>query len=311
MPDRWRLVFMGTPEFAVPCLTAVAESGDEVAMVVTQPDRPKGRSRKTTPPPVKVRAMEIGLEVWQPKSVKTPEAIDRIKGYKPDLLVVVAFGQLLPGALLDVPRVGALNVHPSLLPDYRGAAPINWAILNGETETGVTTMFLDEGMDTGPTLLSRRTPIGAEETAGDLHDRLAEIGAGLLVDTIRELKAGSVTPTVQPPECTTVCRQLAKEDGRIDWTRPAEELARQVRGLDPWPGAHAIFRDKNVKLFGARPGPGRGEPGQVLSLDEGRLHIAAGSGSLAVTDLQLAGKKRQPADQFWNGQRLSRKDSFV
>jgi methionyl-tRNA formyltransferase len=311
MKDGWDLVFMGTPEFAVPGLRALARSGDRIPLVITRPDREQGRGRKIAPPPVKEEAARLGLPIWQPESIRKPEVVARIRDLAPDLLVVVAFGRFLPIELLTAARIGALNLHPSLLPDYRGPAPINFAILNGETETGVTTMFLDEGMDTGPTLLSRKTPIGEEETAGELHDRLAELGAELLVETVAALKAGTVAPTAQPPECTTICRSLEKEDGRIDWAKSAEALARQVRGLDPWPGAFAEFRGKTVKLFGGRPGPGRGEPGQVLSLDGDRLHIAAGEGSLAVKELQLAGKNRQPAPEFWNGQRLGRQDRFA
>lgn len=310
MPDIWRVVFMGTPEFAEPALTALAGSGDEVVLVVTQPDRPRGRGQKLAPPPVKVLAEDLGLPVWQPESVKGPEAEARLKALEPDLLVVVAFGRLLPPTLLDLPQAGPLNVHPSLLPAYRGPAPINWAIINGEKETGVTTMFLDQGMDTGPILLSRTVPIGETETAGGLHDRLAQIGAGLLVETIAGIKAGTVSPRPQPDQGVSLAPRLKKSDGLVDWSRPADELARLVRGLDPWPGAHTLFRGKNLKLFGGKKGPGLGEPGRVLSLDQGLLHVAAGQGSLAVAELQLAGKKRLGAAEFWRGQRLSQETRF-
>ncbi|MEW5724851.1 MAG: methionyl-tRNA formyltransferase, partial [Thermodesulfobacteriota bacterium] len=285
--------------------------GDRIEAVVTQPDRPKGRGRVPSPSPVKSAALALDLPIHQPRSVKTPEEIAWTRGLGPDLLVVVAFGQILTPDLLYAPRVGPLNLHPSLLPAYRGPAPINWAILNGETETGVTTMFMDEGVDTGPVLLSRRLVIGEEETAGHLHDRLAEAGAALLLETITALKVGTVIPGPQPPESPFVGRRLDKSDGRIDWTRPAEQLARLVRGLDPWPGAHTTFKGRSVKLFGARPGPGRGEPGRVLALDQGRLHVAAGEGSLGLAELQVEGHRRQSAGQFWNGQRLSRSDYFV
>ncbi|MDY6852486.1 MAG: methionyl-tRNA formyltransferase [Thermodesulfobacteriota bacterium] len=310
MPEIWRVVFMGTPEFAGPALTALAESDDEIVLVVTQPDRPRGRGRKTAPPPVKVLAQDLGLPVWQPESVKGPEAEARLKALEPDLLVVVAFGGLLPPALLDLPQAGPLNVHPSLLPAYRGPAPINWAIINGETETGVTTMFLDQGMDTGPTLLSRTVPIGETETAGELHGRLAQIGAGLLVETIAGIKAGTVSPRPQPDQGVSLAPRLKKSDGLVDWSRPADELARLVRGLDPWPGAHTLFRGKNLRLFGGKSGPGQGEPGRVLSLDQGLLHVAAGQGSLAVAELQLAGKKRLGATEFWRGQHLDQETGF-
>jgi len=310
MPRPWRIVFLGTPEFAVPHLAALAGSEDQVLLVITQPDRPKGRGRRPSPPPVKVLAEALGLTVWQPESIKTPEVINRIKELTPDLLVVVAFGAILPPDLLQLPRIGPLNVHPSLLPAYRGPAPINWAILNGETETGVTTMFMDRGMDTGPLLLSRRTAIAPDETAGQLHDRLAGLGADLLLETIAGLKAGTVTPRPQPSAGVTLAPFLKKADGLMDWTGSAEELARQVRGLDPWPGAYTTFKGKTLKVFGGRPGPGRGRPGQILTVDQGLLHVAAGQGSLALAELQLEGKRRLSAPEFWRGQRLSQADFF-
>lgn len=300
----WRLVFMGSPEFAAPSLQALAAGEDIVEAVVTQPDRPQGRGRQVAPPPVKTLAQDLGLPVWQPSSIKAPDSVRRLAEMAPDLLVVVAFGQLLSQSILDIPRAGTLNVHPSLLPKYRGPAPINWAVINGESKTGVTTMFLDEGVDTGPILLSRETEIGAAETAGDLHDRLAVMGADLLLETIAGLKAGTVSPTPQPEEGASRGRLLTKADGRVDWTRPAEELSALIRGMDPWPGAYAAFRNKTLKLFGARAGAGRGRPGQVLALHEGWLHVAAGAGSVGVSELQLAGKKRQGAEDFWRGQRL-------
>ncbi|MEW6265240.1 MAG: methionyl-tRNA formyltransferase [Thermodesulfobacteriota bacterium] len=310
MSGTWRMVFLGTPEFAGPSLLALAGAGYDLALVVTQPDRPKGRGRSLTPPPVKTLAEKLGLPVWQPQSIKTPEASARLKVLAPDLLVVVAFGQILPPAVLAAAGHGAVNVHPSLLPAYRGPAPINWAIINGETETGVTTMLLDEGMDTGPILLSRTTAIGAEETAGELHDRLAGLGAELLLETVKRMKEGGLSPRPQPVQGACPCRRLEKPDGLLDWNRPAEELCRLVRGLDPWPGAYTFFRGRSLRLFGARPGPGRGRPGQVLALEEGRLHVAAGRGSLALKEAQVAGGKRQAAAEFWNGQRLSPADCF-
>jgi methionyl-tRNA formyltransferase len=310
MPDPWRLVFMGTPDFAGPSLTALAESDDEVLWVVCQPDRPQGRGRQVAAPPVKTLALELELPVRQPESVRDSSVAERLAGAAPDLLVVVAFGQLLPSRLLAIPRVGVLNVHPSLLPAHRGPAPINWAIIKGDTETGVTTMFLDEGVDTGPILLSRKVPISETETAGELHDRLAVLGAELLLETIQGLKKQTVQPHPQPEEGASRGRLLRKEDGRLDWTRPARDLACQVRGMDPWPGAFTKFKGKNLKLFGVRSDTGVGPPGQVLTLDGDRLQVAAGEGSLAFAELQLAGKKRQTAFDFWHGQRLSRDDYF-
>lgn len=280
-------------------------------MVVTQPDRPRGRGRKLTSPPIKVLADELGLPVLQPESMKRVEHVERLSALAPDLLVVVAWGQILTRDMLDLPRVGAVNLHPSLLPKYRGPAPIHWAVINGEDETGVTTIFLDEGVDTGPILMSRRIPIGALETTGRLHDRLAVAGAELLLETIAGLKNGTVRARPQPETGAGSAPMLKKSDGRIDWTRSADRLAALVRGLDPQPGAYSTFRGQSCKLFGGRAGPGRGRPGQVLALDDGCLHVAAGQGSLGVARLQLAGKKPVPAEAFWHGQHLSGQDCFI
>ena len=304
MTQPWRVVFMGTPEFAGPCLSALAESPDEAVLVVTQPDRPKGRGRKSAPPYIKSLALELGLPVWQPEGLHAPEAADRLRALAPHLLVVVAYGRILPRPILDIPGHGPVNLHPSLLPAYRGPAPINWAVLNGDPVTGVTTMLLDEGVDTGPTLLQRATPIGPDETAGELHDRLANMGAELLLRTIAELKQG-LRPTPQPENGVSAARMLTKADGALDWTRSADELARQIRGLDPWPGAYTTYKNHNLKLFGARPGPGRGRPGEILAMEGDSLHVAAGDGSVMVRELQTAGKKRQTGAQFWHGRRLS------
>ncbi|MFH1135724.1 MAG: methionyl-tRNA formyltransferase [Pseudomonadota bacterium] len=305
MSGPLRVVFMGSPEFAGPSLRGLAGSGRQVVMTVTQPDRPQGRGRKTAPPYIKTLAGELGLPVWQPDSIRGPEVLERFRELAPDILVVVAYGRLLPPGLLGLTRLGPLNVHPSLLPAYRGPAPINWAVINGETETGVTTMLLDRGLDTGPTLLSVKVLIEPDETAGRLHDRLAVIGADLLLETIEKLQAGTATAVPQPEAGIKPAPLLKKADGRIDWNRPAEQLACQVRGLDPWPGSFTAFRGTFLKLFGAVPGPGRGRPGTILALDSERLHVAAGTGSLAVGELQLAGRKKTSAREFWHGQRIS------
>jgi methionyl-tRNA formyltransferase len=310
MTVPWRIVFFGTPEFARPTLSAIAGTDDTVVAVICQPDRPQGRGRKMSPPPIKVLAQDLNLPIWQPEKMRDPETMDRLKAYKPDLLVVVAFGQILPKAVLDMAPHGAINLHPSLLPAHRGPAPINWAILNGDDQTGVTTMLLDEGVDTGPILLSQGENIGPNETAGDLHDRLSIIGAELMLRTINGMKAGAIKPVPQDDSKASRGRLLTKQDGLVDWNRAAEELSRQVRGLDPWPGAYTSFNGKNLKLFGATVGTGRGKPGQVLAVQDGRLHIATGNGSLGLKELQLAGKKRQTATDFRHGQRLSQNDFF-
>ncbi|MBW2622003.1 MAG: methionyl-tRNA formyltransferase [Deltaproteobacteria bacterium] len=308
--DKWRIVFMGTPDFACPALAALIDSGEEVLAVVTQPDRGQGRGRKPAPPPVKVLAEDRGIPVWQPEKIRTPEFTARIKDLEPHLFVVVAYGNILSPALLDIPQKGSLNVHASLLPAYRGPAPINWAIINGETQTGVTTMFQDRGVDTGPILLSKSTRIDTTDSCGTLHDRLADLGARLLVETIAGLKAGTVSPRPQPEQGISYAPLLKKSDGLVDWTRPAKELDCLVRGVDPWPGAHTTFRGKTLKLFGSRTGTVRGKAGQVMGLENGRLHVAAGEGSLVLAELQLAGQKRLPAASFWHGQRLELDDMF-
>lgn len=301
---------MGTPDFACPALTALIDSGEEVLAAVTQPDRRRGRGRKPASPPVKVLAETLGIPVWQPEKIRTREFTAQLRELKPHLFVVVAYGKILSPALLEIPMVGSLNIHASLLPAYRGPAPINWAILNGETRTGLTTMFLDQGVDTGPILLSKSIPIDKSDTFGALHDRLADLEGELLKETIAGLKDGTVSPKPQPEKGISHAPLLKKSDGLIDWTRPAEELDRLVRGVDPWPGAHTMFRGKILKLFRSRTGDVRGRPGQVMGLENGLLHVATGEGSLVLAELQLAGQRRLPADSFWHGQRLQSNDTF-
>lgn len=304
MKPRNRIIFMGTPEFACPSLSALAAAGEDIVGVITQPDRPSGRGRKMMPPPVKLLAQELGLKVWQPEKIRDPEVIELLQSLKPDLFTVIAFGQILNKNLIELPAVGCINVHASLLPAYRGPAPINWAIINGEDKTGVTTMMMDVGVDTGPMLMSKSININQDETAGTLHDKLSVLGAELLVETLTELKAENISPTVQPDDGISRAPLLKKSDGVLDWTEPAEILDRLVRGLDPWPAAQTTFKGKPLKLFGSRVGPVKGKPGQVLGLEGDRIHVAAAGGSLAVSELQLAGQKRLSAKQFWHGQRF-------
>lgn len=301
---------MGTPDFACPALTALIDSGEEVLAAVTQPDRRRGRGRKPASPPVKVLAETLGIPVWQPEKIRTREFTAELRELKPHLFVVVAYGKILSPALLDIPMVGSLNIHASLLPAYRGPAPINWAILNGETRTGLTTMFMDQGVDTGPILLSKSIPIDRSDTFGALHDRLADLEGELLKETIAGLKDGTVSPKPQPEKGISHAPLLKKSDGLVDWTRPAKELDRLVRGVDPWPGAHTMFRGKILKLFRSRTGDVRGRPGQVMGLENGLLHVATGEGSLVLAELQLAGQRRLPAASFWHGQRLQSNDTF-
>ncbi len=234
-----RILFMGTAELACPCLEAVAKvPGDEVIAVVTQPDRPKGRDLKPTPPPVKVAAERLALPVQQPLKIREPAAIDSLRAVQPDLIIVVAYGQILPKSVLEIPRFGCVNVHTSLLPRWRGAAPIQYAILHGDRETGVTTMYMDEHMDTGDIILQRTQLIHADDTSATLHDRLAKLGAGLLVETVELIAVGKAPRAKQDESRATYAKKITKDEGRIDWTRSAVEIERQVRAFNPWPGTH-------------------------------------------------------------------------
>jgi methionyl-tRNA formyltransferase len=304
--DPLNIVYMGTPDFAVPTLRALRESGHRVLAVVTQPDRPKGRGRKLAPPPVKKTATAFGIPVIQPETVRSDEFHQRIRELAPDLFVVVAFGQLLPPSLLAIPAMGAVNVHASLLPRHRGSAPIQWAIIEGDAETGVTTMMMDKGMDTGDILLMAKTPIASEETAAELHDRLGEMGAPLLLDTIQRLRSGDLAPVPQAPERATYAPMLKKKDGEIDWSQPAEHIARRIRGMTPWPGAYTFSDGMRLKVFKARvlerdisvP------PGTILECIPGELRVATGKSALAISEIQGKSGKRLPIDDFLCGCRL-------
>lgn len=299
-----RIIFMGTPEFACPTLRTLIDRGEQVVAVITQPDRPKGRGQQTLPPPVKVLAEEHGIPVYQPVKVRLPESIEQIRALEPDLIVVIAFGQILPKALLDIPKHGCINVHASLLPRYRGAAPLNWCIINGENETGVTTMMMDVGLDTGDMLLKRATPIDPDEDTQSLHDRMSLMGAELLGETLDRLAAGELTPEKQDDSLTCYAPIMKKEDGLIDWTRSAQQIKNQVRGMTPWPGAYSSLDDKLLKVFRVQTAAGSGEPGQVLSAGRDGIEVACGEGSLLIRELQLEGKKRLPAGDFLAGFKL-------
>jgi len=299
-----RIVFMGTPGFAVPTLDALVAGGDEVVLVVTQPDRPKGRGQALHPPPVKIRALELGIPLLQPLKVRDPEALAAIEASRPDLIVVVAFGQILPRALLEMPPYGCINVHASLLPRYRGAAPINWCIIEGETETGVTTMQMDVGLDTGDMLLKKRVSIGPDETAGELHDRLMVLGAEAMVETLDLLKRGELSPEKQDDSLSTYAPMLKKETGLVDWTMPAERVRNLVRGVDPWPGAYTWFEGRMLKLFSPRLGTGSGAPGTILAATPAGIEIACGDGSVIFREVQTEGKRRMDAASFCAGHRI-------
>jgi len=300
-----RIVFLGTPEFAVPTLERAFAAGHEIAAVVTQPDRPKGRGRQLAAPPVKETALRLGLAVHQPERIRTPEAIELLAGLKPDAMVVVGYGKIIPQAIIDIPRHGIVNVHASLLPKYRGAAPVQWAIANGESETGVTTMRIDAGLDTGDILKQRKTEIGLHETAVELAQRLAAIGAALLVETLAGLERGEIVPRPQNSAETTFAPVLKKEDGRIDWTRPAAEISNRIRGFTPWPGCFTHLRGKAIEISRARATAGAtGEPGSVHPI-RGRLVVTCGEGTaLEILEVQMEGRKRMDAAAFQNGYHL-------
>ena len=302
------IVFMGTPDFAAASLEALLKSDDVVVGVVTQPDRPKGRGQVLTPSPVKLLAQREKIPLLQPLKMKDPEFLQTLAGWKPDLIAVTAFGRILPPAVLSLPPRGCINVHGSLLPKYRGAGPIQWAIINGERETGITTMLMDEGMDTGAMLLQEAIPITDDDTAGTLSPRLAELGGRLLVETIARLKAGTLVPTPQDSSQATMAPLLKKEDGIIDWTLPAVTLANRVRGLAPWPGAYTSVPGGDrwtIWRAQAIPGPATKPPGVVLAVTSEAIHVATGEGVLALLELQPANSRRMAVAQYVAGHSIS------
>jgi methionyl-tRNA formyltransferase len=310
-PEDLRTVFMGTPDFALPTLKSLIELGLPVVAAFTQPDRPKGRGKSVTPPPVKCLAQELKIPVFQPGRLREPAAVEELKSLAPDLIVVVAYGQILPQSVLDIPRFGCINVHASLLPRYRGAAPINKEIMEGEKETGITTMYMDAGLDTGDMLVKRTAPIGFEETAGELHDRLAVMGGEVIAATIERLCRDELEPVAQDDSLSSYAPMLKKEDGLIDWTRSASTLHNLVRGLDPWPGAFCRLHGQLLKIFHTLPEQGgTGKPGRIVAADGEGVRIACGEGVLLIRELQLAGKKRLPAADFLKGQPLSVGDTL-
>jgi methionyl-tRNA formyltransferase len=301
-PQDLRTVFMGTPEFALQTLQGLIEAGCNLVGVFTQPDRPKGRGKQVAAPPVKELAQRHGIPVYQPARLRQPEAVAELHALAPDLIVVVAYGQILPKSVLDIPRYGCINVHASLLPRYRGAAPINRAIIDGETQTGITTMFMDVGLDTGDMLVKRSLTIGPDETAGQLHDRLAALGRATMEETLQRLCAGTLQRQPQDDGQSSYAPMMKKEDGCIDWNRSATEIHNQVRGLDPWPGAYTTLNGELLKLAGTSPQAGEGgAPGSIVSADRKGVLIACGSGTLLVRELQLAGRKRLAAADFLRG----------
>lgn len=298
------IVFMGTPDFAVPCLSAVDQAGFTIPLVVTQPDRPRGRGRKLSPTPVKRAALQMGHAIAQPGTVRDEKIVDTIASLTPDFIVVVAFGQILPRNILEIPRRGPLNVHASLLPKLRGPAPIQWALIRGEKETGVTTMLMDTGVDTGDILLQARTPIDPLDTADTLHTRLSHLGAKLLVETIHQLWNGTLFPHAQAHKEATYAPMLQKEDGRINWQQDSDEIDAFIRAMTPWPGAYCFLGDRRIKIITARPLAGvdhQQQPGTVLEAFPDELRIACKSGAILITKVQGASGKKLETGAFLRG----------
>ncbi len=306
-----RILFAGTPEFAVPSLLTLCDSPHEVIALLSMPDRPRGRSRKPIWPETKKVAMEHGVPVFQPQDLKTPEFEETLKSLSPDLIAVAAYGKILPATVLDAPPLGCVNVHASLLPSYRGAAPINWAIAKGEKKTGVTIMQIDEGLDTGDILAQREVRIGDEETAEQLSKRLSRDGAQLLLETVDRIAKNEISPVKQDPAVATYAPLLSRKDGEVDWNRDAEEIRNLVRAMTPWPCAHTTLGGKNLKILRALSGPGQGEPGEIVSVGGESLDVATGNGILRILSLQIEGGRIMDASEFMRGRRDLREGQFV
>jgi methionyl-tRNA formyltransferase len=307
-PPNPRLVFMGTPEFAIPALKALMDHGHELMAVVTQPDRPKGRGRKMGPPPVKKLAVAHGIDVLQPERASDPIFLGQIMEKAPDLVIVVAFGQLLKKNLIDIPKWGVINIHASLLPKYRGAAPIQWAIINNESKTGLTVMQMDEGMDTGPILFQRELPILKDETAGHLHDRMAAMSGDVIIETLTGMARGQINEVPQDEPLATYAPKIERGDILIDWAKPAVEISGLIRALDPRPGACTLLRGQETKLFSSHvvdEGQLDGMPGRVVKSSKGQIHVETGQGVIGIREIQFPGKRRLTVADFLRGFPLS------
>lgn len=302
-----RVVFMGTPDFSVGTLKAIINAGHEITGVITQPDKPRGRGKTMMFPPVKEAALEYGLPVSQPKRVKDPEFIETLKAMNPEVIVVVAFGQILPEAVLKLPPYGCINVHASLLPRYRGAAPIQWAVIDGETVTGVTTMRMDAGLDTGDMIMKAEVPVASDETGESLHDKLAKAGAGLLVKTLEALEDGTAVFEKQDDSKSCYAKMLTKELGSIDWKQDAAAIERLIRGLNSWPSAYTVYHGKTLKIWRAevQNGDSGHKPGEVCLVTRDSITVQTGKDRLVLREVQMEGKKRMAADAFLRGYPVS------
>lgn len=322
-----RIVFMGTPDFSVPALKALVEAGHQVIAVVTQPDKPKGRGKEVQMTPVKIQAMEYGIPVYQPAKVREASFVEVLKGLEADVYVVIAFGQILPKAVLELPKYGCINIHASLLPKFRGAAPIQWCVIDGERETGITTMMMDVGLDTGDMLEKAVIPIEEKETGGSLHDKLSMAGGDLILSTLKKLEEGTLVRTPQTDEGTCYAKMLTKSLGDIDWNQGAVSIERLIRGLNPWPSAYTMWNGKTIKIWAADVIAGREAadflsesgvsaetgtaPGTVVCSDKRGLVVSTGGGLLSIRELQMEGKKRMDTPAFLRGYPIPAGDVFV
>lgn len=298
-----KIVYMGTPDFAVGPLKALVEAGHEITAVISQPDKPKGRSSQLVPPPVKAYALTQNLPVFQPEKIKTPDAVAQLRAYEADLFVVAAFGQILSKEILEMPKYGCINIHASLLPKYRGAAPIQWSIIDGEKETGVTIMQMDVGLDTGDILTTKVVPIEDEDTGESLFDKLCEAGSQLLLETIPQIEAGTITPVPQDESKSTYAKMLSKELGNIDFSKSAKEIWYLVRGLNSWPSAYTYYNNKTMKIWRAKPVAENSDlpAGMLVRKDKESIYVQTGEGMLQILEIQMEGKKRMSVKDFMLG----------
>lgn len=301
-----KIIFMGTPDFAVPCLDALVKNNHDVVAVITQPDRPKGRGKKVLPPPVKAKAMELGIKVLQPKKIKEKENIEIIKEMDFDCCVVVAYGQILPKEILEMPEKGCINVHASLLPEFRGAAPINWSIINGEDKTGVTTMYMNEGLDTGDMILKEEVNIGKDMTAGELHDVLSQVGAKVLIDTLKLIELNEAPRTPQDDLKSSYASMLNKETGFIDWQNSAKDIYNLVRGLNPWPVAYTMYKGKKLKIWKCSISQGKDSktPGKIISVNREGIFVSTGDGVVVIEEMQLPNSRKMSVDEYIRGNNI-------
>lgn len=302
-----KIVFMGTPEFAVPCLQKIIDEGHEVVAVVTQPDKPKGRGKKLAMPPVKELALKYDIPVYQPLKAREESFVDTLKEMNPELIVVVAFGQILPKSILDIPKYGCVNVHASLLPRYRGAAPLNWVIINGEEKTGVTTMYMDEGLDTGDMILKSEIPLDDEITAGELHDKMMIEGAKVLKETIDLIEKGEAPREKQSNEDTCYSPIMNKSLGNIDWKKSAIDIHNLVRGINPWPSAYTTYEGQTMKIWKTKVIDKNSDkdPGTIISVDKEGINVSTSEGILQIKEIQMAGKKRMEVPEYIKGNNIN------